>query len=92
MACQHCEAEGLFEIKNLPGVPVGRTITPVVRINGQVQDLPIGMKIPCSMVCHQPIPTDNLTPGGFVAWLEGLEGEDATAVEGALKTFLGIGA
>ena len=45
MACVNCSPDSNFYI-TVPGVPTGRHITPLVRINGQVQELPPGMTIP----------------------------------------------
>lgn len=52
--CSTCQPETGFYINGpqLPGVPVGRMITPLVRINGQVQDLPIGMTLPASTIAN----------------------------------------
>lgn len=44
--CKNCGATSQFQIKPLPGVPQGRFVTPLVRINGKVMDLPPGMTIP----------------------------------------------
>jgi len=49
MACVDCSPDPNFYI-TVPGVPTGRRITPLVRINGQVQELPVGMVIPFSAI------------------------------------------
>ncbi len=42
--CGPCEAGSIFNHPRpaLPGVPVGRVVVPLVRVNGQVQDLNVG--------------------------------------------------
>lgn len=44
--CKPCEGVNQFQLLPQPGVPVGRFVTPLVRVNAQVQDMKPGMKIP----------------------------------------------
>lgn len=80
MACQHCEATGLFEIQNLPGTPVGRFVNPLVRVNAQTQDMKPGMKIPAAYL-DLPAP---MTTAQLVTLIQSLGGSDLAAVKIAL--------
>lgn len=63
--CEPCNAGTQFHIKPLPGVPQGRFIVPLVRINGKVMDLPQGMTIPIQF----------LDVAALAAALDALEGD-----------------
>lgn len=43
--CGACQPENGFSIE-VPGVPTGRYVVPLVRVNGKVSDLQPGMVIP----------------------------------------------
>ena len=76
MPCKPCDAGNLFHIQNLPGTPVGRFVTPLVRINGKVQELPLGMTLPPSALPPEAI--------DILALVENLSPEDLLLLQTAL--------
>ena len=45
--CESCQPDVGFSIQNpLPGVPVGRFVVPLVRVNAKVDEMKPGMVIP----------------------------------------------
>lgn len=52
MACDTCQPEYGFFINppKLPGVPVGRYVVPLVRVNGKVDELKPGEALPLGVL------------------------------------------
>ena len=52
MACNTCQPEYGFFINppKLPGVPVGRYVVPLVRVNGKVDELKPGEALPLGVL------------------------------------------
>lgn len=74
MPCKPCDAGNQFHIQNLPGTPVGRYVTPLVRINGKVQELPLG----------QTLDPSALPPVDLLSLVENLSPEDLESLQTAL--------
>lgn len=80
--CAPCDAGDQFKIQPLPGVPVQRFVTPLVRVNAQVQEMQPGMKIPAAFVAP---PTQlALTAAAFNSWFTGLSSADQNSVRATL--------
>lgn len=86
--CKPCDAGNLFQIIPPPGVPQGRYVVPLVRVNAQTQDMKPGMVIdPAFLPAGANGETDF---SGLVSYIEGLDGEDKSALAGALSELLGL--